>query len=71
MDDKIYLLRSYILRASLVAHMVKSLHEVCSHPGSIPGSGRSHGESHRQPTLVLLPGKSRRQRSLAGYIYSP
>ena len=33
--------------------------------GSIPGSGRSPGEGNASP--VYLPGKSHRQRSLAGY----
>ena len=33
---------------------------------SIPGSGRSL-ERKRQPTSVLLPGKSHGQRSLVGY----
>ena len=32
--------------------------------GSIPGSGRSPGEGKRQPTPVLLPGKSHGWRSL-------
>ena len=36
-------------------------------PGSMPGLGRSSGEGKWQPTLVLLPGKSHGQRSLAGY----
>ena len=36
--------------------------------GSIPGSERSPGEGGKwQPTPVLLPGKSHRQRNLAGY----
>ena len=34
--------------------------------GSIPGSGRSPGEGSGN-TPVLLPGKSRGQRSLVGY----
>ena len=34
--------------------------------GSIPGSGRSPGGGHEQPTLVFLPGESHGQRSLAG-----
>ena len=34
-------------------------------PGSIPGLGRSPGEGNGK--LVFLPGKSHRQRSLAGY----
>ena len=35
--------------------------------GSIPGSGRSPGESKWQPTPVFLPGESHGQRSLVGY----
>ena len=35
--------------------------------GPILGLGRSSGEGW-QPTLVFLPGKFHRQRSLAGYI---
>ena len=33
---------------------------------SIPGSGRSPGGRHMQPSLVFLPGKSHGQRSLVG-----
>ena len=40
-------------------------------PGLIPGSGRSPGEGHGNPTPVFLPGESHRRRSLAGYIYGP
>ena len=32
----------------------------------IPGSGRSPGGEHGQPTPVFLPGESHGQRSLAG-----
>ena len=35
-------------------------------PGLVPGLGRSPGKE-QQPTSVFLPGKSCRQRSLAGY----
>ena len=35
--------------------------------GLIPGSGISSGEGNGTPTPVFLPGKSHRQRSLAGY----
>ena len=35
--------------------------------GLIPGSGRSPGGGHGNPTLVFLPGESHVQRSLAGY----
>ena len=39
--------------------------------GSISGSGRSPGEGNEwQPTPVFLPGKSHRQKSLAGYSLS-
>ena len=34
---------------------------------SIPGSSRSLGERKWKPTPVFLPGRSHRQRSLAGY----
>ena len=34
--------------------------------GSIPGSGRSPGGGHGNPTPVFLPGESYGQRSLAG-----
>ena len=47
------------LRASLVTHMVKNLPGM---PGSIPGLRRKW-----IPTLVILPGKSHRERSLACY----
>ena len=40
-------------------------------PGSIPGSGKSPGEAHGNPTAVFLPGESHGQRSLEGYIYRP
>ena len=35
--------------------------------GLIPGSGRSPGGGHGNPTLVFLPGESHVQRSLVGY----
>ena len=35
--------------------------------GSILGSGRSPGEGNGNPLQSTLPGKSRGQRSLAGY----
>ena len=35
--------------------------------GSIPGSGRSPGGEHGQPTPVFLPGESQGPRSLGGY----
>ena len=36
-------------------------------PSSIPGSGRSHGEGHGNPTPVFLPGEFPWQRGLVGY----
>ena len=35
--------------------------------GSVPGSERSPGGGHGNPTPVFLPGESHGQRSLAGY----
>ena len=35
--------------------------------GLIPGSRRSPGGGHGNPTPVFLPGESHEQRSLAGY----
>ena len=35
--------------------------------GSTPGLGRSPGEGNSNPLQYFLPGKSHRQRSLAGY----
>ena len=35
--------------------------------GSISGSGRSSGEGNGKPLQLLLPGKSRAQRSLVGH----
>ena len=35
--------------------------------GSIPGSGRSPGGGHDNPTPVFLPGKSHGQRNLVDY----
>ena len=35
--------------------------------GSMPGPGRSPGGGAWQPSLVLLPGESHGQTSLAGY----
>ena len=66
-----------------VPHSIQNLPECSGFPGGsgdkesacnvvdlglIPGSGRSPGEGNG--TLVLLPGKSHGQRSLAGYIQS-
>ena len=36
-------------------------------PGSIPGSGRSHGGGNGNPLQYFLSGKSNGQRNLAGY----
>ena len=59
-----------LLWASQVVLVVKNppanagdIRDVCS----IPGSGRSPGGGHGQPTPVFLPEKSHGQRSLAGY----
>ena len=47
---------------------IKNLPSNAGDTGSIPGSERSPGEGGKwQPTPVLLPGKSHRQRNLAGY----
>ena len=35
--------------------------------GSIPGSGRSPGGGHGNPTPLFLPGESHGQRNLVGY----
>ena len=45
--------------------MVNNLPVNAGDIGSIPGSGRSPGGGNDTP--VFLPGKSHRQRSLAGY----
>ena len=51
--------------------MVKEYRSVCVGDlrgvGLIPGSGRSPGGGHGNPTLVFLPGESHVQRSLVGY----
>ena len=39
----------------------------CNRCRSIPRFGRFHGEEDGNPSLVFLPGKCHRQRSLAGY----
>ena len=49
-----------------MALVVKNLPASAGDVGSIPGSGRSAGGGHGQPTLVVLPGESHGQRSLAG-----
>ena len=36
-------------------------------PGSIPGSGRYHGEGNGNPTPVIWPGEFHGQRSLDSY----
>ena len=35
--------------------------------GLIPGSGRSPGGGHGNPTLIFLPGESHGERNLGGY----
>ena len=35
--------------------------------GLIPGSGRSPGEGHDQPTPIFFPGESHGQKSLVRY----
>ena len=45
----------------------KQVYSSISDLGSIPGSGRSPGEGNGNPLFPFLPGKSRGQRSLAGY----
>ena len=49
--------------------MVNNLPANTGDAGSIPGLGRSldHWRGTWQPTLVFLPGKFHRQRSLVGY----
>ena len=51
----------------LVAQMIKASAYNVGDLGSIPGSGRSPWRRKRQPTPVLLPGKSHGRRSLVGY----
>ena len=41
----------------------RNIRDTCS----IPGSGRSPGGGHGQPTPVFLPEESHRQRRLVGY----
>ena len=52
--------------ASLVAEEI-SIHLQCRRPGFDPWVGKIPWRWKWQPTLVLLPGESHRQRSLAGY----
>ena len=47
--------------------VVKNPPDNAGYVSSIPGSGRSPGEGNGQSTPIFLPGKSHRQRSLAGY----
>ena len=47
--------------------MVKNLPASTGEVGLIPGSGRSPGGGHEQPTPVFLLGESHGQRSLVGY----
>ena len=55
---------SHTCLTSLEAQMVKQASAYnAGHPGSVPGLETRK----RQPTPVLLPGKSHGQRSLVGY----
>ena len=47
--------------------MVKNPPASAGDTGSVPGPGRSPGGGISKPTPIFLPGKSHRQRSLAGY----
>ena len=47
--------------------MVKNLPANIGDVGSIPGSGKFPWRRKWQATPVFLPGKSHRQRNLAGY----
>ena len=47
--------------------VVKKLPANAGDAGSIPGSGRFPWKRKLQPNPVFIPGKSRGQRSLAGY----
>ena len=47
--------------------MVRNLPASEGDTGSIPGSGRFPWRRKRQPIPVFLPGRSRGQRTLAGY----
>ena len=60
-------LASLILRASLVAQMVKSLPVMLETWVLFLGQEDSPGEGNWQPTPVFLSGKSHEWRSLAGY----
>ena len=46
---------------------VKNLLANAGDSGLIPGSGRFPGRREGEPSLVFLPGKSHKQRSLVGY----
>ena len=48
---------------------VKHLPAMQETRGSIPGSGRSPGGRHRQPTPVLLSGESHGLRSLPATVH--
>ena len=47
--------------------MVKNLPANAEDLGSILGSGKFSGEENSNPLHLFLPGKSHRERSLAGY----
>ena len=62
----------FILRANVFwgfpgGSVVQNLLANAGDMGSIPGLGRFPGVGNWQPTSAFLPGKSRGQRSLAGY----
>ena len=56
----------HLFHYSLVAQRVKRLPQ-CRRPGFDPWVGKIPWRKKWQPILVLLPGKSRVQRSLVGY----
>ena len=60
----------YLQSHSQVALVIKNLTASAGDMrdmSSIPGSGRSSGGGHGNPTPVSLPGESHEQRILAGY----
>ena len=54
-------------RGFLSDSVVKNLPANAEDLGSILGSGKSSGEENSNPLHLFLPGKSHRERSLAGY----
>ena len=51
----------------MMAKQVKNPSAFARDTGLIPWVGKIPGKRKWQPTLILLPGKSHEQRSLAGY----